>query len=48
MHIVRLLMVAVFLLTFAAGCTSTSQNQRGQVHCPACGTELDALFEKRF
>ena len=35
-------------LLWAAGCTTTPRDERVIIHCPACGTELDALFQKSF
>jgi hypothetical protein len=32
----------------ATGCTTTPRDDRVIIHCPACGTELDALFQKSF
>lgn len=40
------LMLGVLLL--AAGCTTTPREERVLIHCPACGTELDAIFHKGF
>jgi len=41
-----LLLIAALLGT--AGCTTTPRDDRVIIHCPACGTELDALFHKSF
>lgn len=35
-------------LLMAGGCTTTPGEERPKIHCPACGTELDSLFQKRF
>jgi len=46
---------ALLLLTGAvalSGCTlqsaATPDQQKVKVHCPACGTDLDALFYKQY
>jgi hypothetical protein len=43
----------IVLLIFGAlllnvGCTTTPREERVIIHCPACGTELDAIFHKGF
>lgn len=48
MQIIRVLFIGTFLVTLLAACTTTPGQPRGKVLCPACGTEFDALFEKRF
>jgi len=35
-------------LLLAAGCTTTPSDEKVHIHCPACGTELDAIFHKNF
>jgi hypothetical protein len=44
--ILTLLLVGALL--WVAGCTTVSRDDRVLIHCPACGTELDALFHKSF
>ena len=41
-----LLLFGVLLL--AAGCTTTPREEMPRIHCPACGTEFDAIFQKNF
>ena len=48
MHIFRLFIVGLGLIVLVTACATSRDKERGQIHCPACGTELDALFEKRF
>jgi hypothetical protein len=36
------------LMVLITACATSPGKERGPVHCPACGAELDALFEKRF
>ena len=42
----KLLMFSILLL--AAGCTTTPRDEKVIIHCPACGTELDAVIHKHF
>jgi hypothetical protein len=44
--LLTLLLLGALLLT--GGCTTTPRDERVIIHCPACGTELDALFQKSF
>lgn len=45
----RLLSVLIVLfLLLVAGCTTTQNADKPRIHCPACGTELDAIFHKNF
>lgn len=41
-----LLMFGLLLLTVA--CTTTPEKARPKILCPACGTELDSIYHKRF
>ena len=43
MHILLTSLLAVLLLSACA-----QVEQRGKVHCPACGVELDALYETSY
>lgn len=36
------------LLILASGCTTSPQPDRPKILCPACGSELDAIIQKRF
>jgi len=47
-QVFRLFIVGLALIVLAAACTTSPGKERGTVYCPACGTEFDALFEKRF
>jgi hypothetical protein len=38
----------VFCLLLVAGCTTTQNADKPKIHCPACGTEFDAIFHKNF
>jgi hypothetical protein len=42
------LLLLVACLLFAAGCTTTPTQEKPKVFCPACGSELDAVFHKHF
>jgi hypothetical protein len=46
MRISVLLLFACLLL--AGGCTTTPEKERPKVYCPACGSEIDAIFHKHF
>jgi ABC-type oligopeptide transport system substrate-binding subunit len=48
MQIFRLFIVALALIVLVTACATSRDKERGQIYCPACGTEFDALFEKRF
>ena len=41
-------LTALVLLLMIVGCTTTPGKEQPKIHCPACGTELDSLFHKRF
>lgn len=42
-----LIMLGVSLLLIS-GCTTTPNKEKPKIHCPACGTELDAIFQTNF
>lgn len=48
MQVFRLFIVNLALMVLITACATSPGKERGTVHCPACGVELDALFEKRF
>jgi uncharacterized Zn finger protein (UPF0148 family) len=48
MQICRLLILGLALIVLASACATSPNQERGKVYCPACGTDFDALFEKRF
>jgi hypothetical protein len=41
-----LFLLGMLLLTTA--CTTTPDKDRPKIICPACGTELDSIYHKRF
>jgi len=43
-----LLLPMIGLLLMVAGCTTTPREEKVIIHCPACGTELDAIIHKHF
>ena len=47
MQVLRLLITGLVLIVLAA-CSASQGKERGKIYCPACGTEFDTLFEKRF
>ena len=48
MKTLRSLILGVLLIVVLAACTAAADKDRGRVLCPACGAELDALYEKHF
>lgn len=48
MHAIRGLVLCLFLAMFLTACVAASEKGKAKVHCPACGTEFDALYQKRF
>lgn len=48
MPIIRVFVVSLLLTVLVTACVTRQDNQRAKVLCPACGTEFDAFFEKRF
>ena len=48
MHFICTFVAGIFLVMLLMACATTPGQERGRVVCPACGTEFDALFEKRF
>lgn len=47
MRILSVLILGILLLV-STGCTTTPRDEKPKIHCPACGTDLDALFHKNF
>ncbi|MHB8709088.1 MAG: hypothetical protein ACYC9I_09460 [Desulfuromonadales bacterium] len=47
MRILCLLVIGLLLL-MVVGCTTTPREEHPKIHCPACGTELDSVYQKRF
>jgi len=41
-------MIGIMLVVALAACTTTSGQERGRVYCPECGTDFDAIYQKRF
>lgn len=41
-----LFVLGILLLTVA--CTTTPDKDRPKILCPACGSELDSIYHKRF
>lgn len=47
MRVLSLLVISALLL-MVVGCTTTPQQERPKVLCPACGSELDAVIHTHF
>lgn len=43
-----LALLVLSLVAFAAGCTTTPNEEKPKIYCPACGTDLDSLYHKHF
>jgi hypothetical protein len=41
-------LLTLALLVLAAACTTTPNEEKPKIYCPACGTELDSIFHKHF
>ncbi len=48
MTIIRGLLLIISLVVLLTACVATSDKERAKVHCPACGTDFDAFYQKRF
>ena len=48
MHIIRGFMAGLVLAMLLAACVPSPEQGKAKVYCPACGTEFDAIFQKRF
>ncbi len=48
MHILRVFIVVLFLIVYLTACVATPGKKRTRVHCPGCGAEFDAFYQKRF
>lgn len=48
MRIICGLGVALVLLMLLSACVSAPEKERAKIHCPACGTDFDAFYQKRF
>jgi len=40
--------IGLLLTMLLTACTTTPGKERPKVYCPACGAEIDAVFQKRF
>ncbi len=48
MDTIRGLVLCLFLAMFLTACVPASEKGKAKVHCPACGTDFDALYQTRF
>ncbi len=48
MRTIRGLVLGFFLAMVLNACVAAPEKEQARVYCPACGTELDALYQKRF
>ncbi len=45
---IRLFILGLVLAMFLSACVTAPSDEKAKVKCPACGTDFDALFQKRF
>jgi hypothetical protein len=48
MNIFRAFVVVLFLIVLLTACVAAPGKERARVHCPECGAEFDAFYQKRF
>lgn len=48
MHLFRAFVAVLFLVVFLTACVAAPGEKRARVHCPDCGAEFDAFYQKRF
>ena len=48
MDIFRAFVTALCLAILLTACVNKPEKERPRVNCPACGSEFDALYQKRF
>lgn len=48
MRAIRGLVLCLLLAMFLVSCVPASEKDKAKVHCPACGTDFDALYQTRF
>lgn len=48
MDLFRKVLLILFAVTLLSACATTPEQEKVRVLCPACGTELDALYHKSF
>jgi hypothetical protein len=48
MHVIFRFVVGLVLAMLLSACVPAPEQGKAKVYCPACGTEFDAIFQKRF
>ena len=48
MNIFRAFVAVLFLVVLLTACVAAPGKERARVHCPECGAEFDAFYQKRF
>lgn len=48
MQIIRSVFAGIALMILLTACVTASEQDRPKILCPACGTEFEAIFQKRF
>lgn len=48
MSMVRVYILLLLAVLLVSACTTGAGKDRARILCPACGTEFDALYQKRY
>ena len=48
MCIIRGFLLVLSLVVLLTACVAAPEKEKAKVHCPECGTDFDALYQKRF
>ncbi len=48
MGMVRVYVVLLLVALLLSACIPRAGKDGARIHCPACGTEFDALYQKRY
>ncbi len=48
MYVLRHSVLCLVIVCLLVSCVAAPEKERGKVLCPACGTEFDAIYQKRF
>ncbi|MCK4507358.1 MAG: hypothetical protein KAU27_02380 [Desulfuromonadales bacterium] len=48
MHLFHNLLLVLFTIVLLTACATNLEKDKVKVHCPACGTDFDALYHVDF
>ncbi len=48
MSMIRVYFLLLLLVLLLSACIPRAGKDGARIHCPACGTEFDALYQKRY